>query len=84
MGFTKLSVTIPDETYNEIKELAIKENIKVSHLVSEALDEKAKKMREKELIQRINDVMKDPDIVKEQKLMAKAIADNTDIEELPW
>lgn len=84
MGYAKLSVTIPDKMYKEIKELASRKNIKISHLVSDALAEKAKKMREEALIQQINDVFKDPDLAKEQSLMAEMIADNTDVEELPW
>ena len=68
----------------EIKELALKENIKISHIVSDALAEKTKKMREEALIQQINNVFKDPDVAKEQSLLAEMIADNTDVEELPW
>ena len=45
MGYAKLSVTIPDKMYKEIKELASKENIKISHIVSDALAEKTKKMK---------------------------------------
>ena len=84
MGYAKLSVTIPDKMYKEIKELALKENIKISHIVSDALAEKTKKMREEALIQQINNVFKDPDVAKEQSLLAEMIADNTDVEELPW
>jgi metal-responsive CopG/Arc/MetJ family transcriptional regulator len=84
MGYAKLSVTIPDKMYKEIKEFALKENIKISHIVSDALAEKAKKMREEALIQKINKVFKDPDVVKEQSSLAEMIADNTDVEELPW
>jgi len=84
MGYAKISVTIPDKMYKEIKELASKKNIKLSHLVSGALAEKTKKMKEEALIQQINEVMKDPDVAKEQSAMAKIIADNTDVEELPW
>jgi len=84
MGYAKLSVTIPDKMYEEIKELASRENIKISHLVANALAEKTRKMREEALIQQINDVFKDPDVAKEQSLMAELIADNTDVEELPW
>ena len=84
MGYAKLSVTIPDKMYKEIKELALKENIKISHIVSDALAEKTKKMREEALIQQINNEFKDPDVAKEQSLLAEMIADNTDVEELPW
>ncbi|MBN2062113.1 MAG: hypothetical protein JW882_17030 [Deltaproteobacteria bacterium] len=84
MGYAKLSVTIPDKTYKEIKELASKKNIKLSHLVSDALYEKAVRMKEEALIQQINEVFNDPDVANEQGVMAKMIADNTEVEELPW
>ncbi len=84
MGHSKMSVTIPDEMYREIKELALRKKIKLSHLVADALAEKAKKMKEQEFIERINEVFEDPEVAKEQTLMAETIADNTDVEELPW
>jgi len=84
MGHSKMSVTIPDEMYREIKELALRKKIKLSHLVADALAEKAKKMKEQEFIERINEVFDDPEVAKEQTLMADIIADNTDVEELPW
>lgn len=84
MGYAKLSVTIPDELYDEIKSLAVKKNIKLSHLVADALAEKAKKIKEEEFIQQVNDIFEDPDVAEEQTKMANMIADNTGFEELPW
>ena len=84
MGYAKLSVTIPEDMYKEIKGLASKKNIKISHFVSDAIAEKTRKMKEEALIQQINEVVSNPDISKEQKAMADMIADNTDLEELPW
>ncbi len=84
MGYTKLSVTIPEEMYEEIKGLALKRKCKISHFVSEALAEKTKKMKGEALIQQINEVLNDQDILNEQSDMANMIADNTDLEELPW
>jgi len=84
MGYSKMSVTIPDEMYKEIKELAAREKIKLSHLVADALAEKARKMKEEVFVQRINEIFGDPEVAEEQKLMAETIADNTDVEELPW
>lgn len=84
MGHAKLSVTIPDDIYKEIKILAAKEKIKLSHLVTDALAEKTKRMKEDELIQRINMVFEDPEVAEGQIKMANLIADNTDVEELPW
>jgi len=84
MGHAKLSVTIPDDIYKEIKMLAAKEKMKLSHLVTDALAEKTKRMREDEFIQQINMVFDDPEVAEEQIKMANLIADNTNVEELPW
>ena len=84
MGYAKLSVTIPDEMYKEIKQLALRKNIKVSHLVSDALAEMARKMREQAIIEQINNVFQDSHAAEEHRLMGQTIAENTDVEELPW
>ena len=84
MGYSKLSVTIPDHTYREIKELATRKKTKLSHLVAEALLEKVQKLREEMLIERINAVFDDPDVKNEQILMAETIAETTNVEEMPW
>ncbi len=84
MGHSKISVTIPDELHNEIRALASGENIKLSHLVTEALSEKLKRMKEDAYIQRINKVFEDPDVENEQKRLAELIADHTDMEEMSW
>lgn len=84
MGYAKMSVTIPDEMYKEIKAFASQKNIKLSHLVTEALAEKAQKLNEEALLEKINTVFKDPEVAAEQRDMAEAIADGTDVEELPW
>lgn len=84
MGYAKLSVTIPDEMYDEIKSLALKKNIKLSHLVADALAEKAQRIKEEEFIQQVNNVFDDPDVAKEQTEMANMIAGSTDLDELPW
>ncbi len=84
MGYSKLSVTIPDQTYRQIKELAAGKHIKLSHLVAEALSEKVLKLREEILLERINAAFADPKIKREQMLMAETIAENTNVEEMPW
>ena len=84
MGHSKLSVTIPDEIYKDINEMASKEKVKLSHLVTEALVDKLRKKREESYIQQINKAFEDNEIVEEQRQMAELIADNTDVEELPW
>ena len=84
MGHSKLSVTIPDDIYNQINEFASRENIKLSHLVSEALAEKLRMEKEKAYIQQINEVFEDEEVTEEQRRMADIIADNTDVQEMPW
>ncbi len=84
MGHSKISVTIPDEIYNDINEMASRANVKVSHLVTEALVDKLRKKKEESYIQEINKAFEENEIVEEQRQMAELIADNTDVEELPW
>jgi len=84
MGHSKLSVTIPDEIYDQINEIASKEKIKLSHLVTEALVEKLRMNREQAYLQQVNEVFKDAEVVEEQRRMAETIADSTNVAELPW
>lgn len=84
MGYSKISVTIPDDTYREIRELASRKKMKLSHLVADALAEKTRRMKEEAFVQSINELFDDPEMAEEQHLMAEAIASNTDVKELPW
>ena len=84
MGHSKISVTIPDEIYNSINKIASKEKVKLSHLVTEALVDKLREKREEAYIQEVNKAFEDNEIAEEQRQMANLIADNTDVEELPW
>ena len=84
MGHSKLSVTIPDEIYDQINEIALKRKIKLSHLVTEALIEKLRIKREHDYTKQVNEVNNDAKVAEEQHLMAEIIADNTSVDELPW
>lgn len=84
MGHSRISVTIPDEIYNEINRLTLKEHIKLSHFVTQALIEKLRRNREAIFIEKVNEVFKDTAVQKEQRRMAELIADNTEVQELPW
>lgn len=84
MGYAKVSVTIPQEIYQGIKDFSLKNNVKLSHLVAEALSEKLRRMKEEALINEINRVYDDPEVSEEQRRMAESIAENTEVEELPW
>ena len=84
MGHSKMSVTVPEEILREIKEISFARKTKLSHLVTEALTEKVKKIKEQAIISRINEVFKDPAIDAVQQSMAEDISNNMDIQELPW
>jgi metal-responsive CopG/Arc/MetJ family transcriptional regulator len=84
MGYSRISVTIPDEMYNDMKEFTSRDRIKISHLVAEAIADKLRKIKEEKFVQQVNEVFKNPEAGKEQRLMAEAIVDNADLEELPW
>jgi ribosomal protein L5 len=53
MGRSKLSVTISEQTYKDIKSFAAIKKMKISHLVEEALEEKTRKLKEEELLHQI-------------------------------
>ncbi len=84
MGHSKMSVTVPDEILKEIKEISTSRNTRLSHLVTEALLDKIKEIKEEAFISRINEVFQDPEVAGEQRVMAEDIANNTDVHELPW
>ena len=84
MGYAKISVTIPQEIYHGVKDFSLKNDVKLSHLVAEALSEKLRRLKEAALINEINRVYDDPEVSEEQRKMAESIAENTDVEELPW
>ena len=84
MGHAKMSVTVPEEIFREIKEISVARKTKLSHLVTEALTEKIKKIKEQAIISRINEVFNDPEVDLSQQSMAEDIANNMDIQELPW
>ena len=84
MGHSKMSVTVPEEIFREIKEISSIRKTKLSHLVTEALTEKIKKIKEQAIISRLNEVFKDPEVDAAQQSMAEDIANNMDIQELPW
>ncbi len=84
MGYAKISVTVPQEVYEEIRDFSSRNGVKLSHLVTEALSDKLRKMRDEALLEQINRAYGDPKVSEEQRLMAESIADNIDVGELPW
>ena len=84
MGHSKMSVTVPDKVLKEIKEISNSRNTRLSHLVTEALLDKINKIKEETFISRVNEVFQDPEVAREQRVMAEDIANNTDVHELPW
>jgi hypothetical protein len=69
--------------YTGNKRACFQKNIKLSHLVAEALSEKTRKMKEESFVERINQGCGDPEVAQESHRMAETIADNMDLEELP-
>ncbi len=84
MGYAKVSVTIPQEVYEEIKNVSSRNNVKLSRLVTEAISDKLRRIKEQDLIDQINKVYDDPEVSAEQRRVAESIADTTEVEELPW
>ena len=84
MPQAKLSVTVPKEMLDEIRKEAANRKTKLSHLVTEALSEKIKRLKEEAFVSQLNKVFEDPEIAKAQRRMADDIATNADIGELPW
>ena len=84
MAHSKMSVTVPEDILNEIKKMAVSREKKVSHLVTEALTDIIKKFKEDAFVSQINRVFDDPEVTREHRKMADDIANNTNIEELPW
>lgn len=84
MGYEKISITIPDDIYKEIKELSEQRAIKLSHLVTRALADEIRKSKEEAFITCINKIFEDTAVAHEQHLMAEDITDSMDVEELPW
>lgn len=84
MGYEKISITIPDDIFREIKELSERRAIKLSHLVTKALADEIRKSKEEAFLECINKIFEDTEVAEEQGLMAKDIADSMEVEELPW
>ncbi len=84
MPQARMSVTVPKEMLDEIKKEAANRKTKLSHLVTEAIAEKIKKIKEEAFVSQLNKVFEDPEIATEQRRMAEDIANNTDVKELPW
>ena len=84
MAHSKISVTVPEEVLDEIKKIAANRETKISHLVTEALTEKIRKVNEEAFVSRINKIFKDPEVIKDQRKMADDIVNNTNVKELPW
>ncbi len=85
MGYSKITVSIPDTIYNEMQSLISEKKIRLSHLVTEAIADKLEKLKQDEaFFQQMNKAFEDDEVAEEQHFMAELIANNTDVEELPW
>jgi predicted transcriptional regulator len=84
MGTSRLSVTVPDDIFAEIRNIAERRKSKLSKVVTEAIAEKIGRIKEEEFIARINKFYDDPVVGEEQRSMGEDIASSMDVEELPW
>lgn len=84
MGYSRLSITVPDELFEELKVMAKKKQVKLSHLVTDAIREKNNKLKEEAFVQQVNEVFSDQEVREEQLRIAADITKTTDLEELPW
>jgi metal-responsive CopG/Arc/MetJ family transcriptional regulator len=84
MNYKKISITIPNELYEGLKEITYRERSKISRVVAEAIAEKLARIEEEIYIQRINAAFEDKEIAREQKNIAELITESTDVSELPW
>lgn len=84
MGYSRLSITVPDELFEELKVMAKKKKVKISHLVTDAIREKNNKLKEEAFVQQVNEVFSDQEVREEQLRIAADITKTTDLEELPW
>ena len=84
MNYKKISVTIPNPLYEELKKITDRERSKLSRIVAEAIAEKLVRIEEQIYLQKVNAAFEDPEIDNEQKNIAELIAESTDLRELPW
>ena len=84
MGYSRLSITVPDELFAELKVMAKKRKIKVSHLVTDAIREKNNRLKEEAFVQQVNEIFSDREVQVEQSRIAEDIARTIDLKELPW
>ena len=84
MNYKKISVTIPNPLYEELRKITDRERSKLSRIVAEAIAEKIVRIEEQIYLQKLNAAFEDPEINKEQKNIAELIAESTDLRELPW
>ena len=84
MNTARLSITVPQEIYQEMKIFTSQSKIRMSRLIIEAVSEKLGKIRQEEFVRKVNQAFSDPDTADEQHLTTELIAQNTDLKELLW
>ena len=84
MGYSRLSITVPDELFEELKAMAKKKKVKLSHLVTDAIREKNNRLKEETFVQQVNEFFSDQEVRAEQSRIAEDIARTTDLKEMPW
>ena len=84
MNYKKVSITIPNQLYEELKKITDRERSKISRIVADAIAEKLVRVEEEIYLKKVNAAFEDPEVIKEQKNIAELIAESTDVRELPW
>jgi hypothetical protein len=60
------------------------EKIKLSHLVTQAIVNQLKKLKNERYIRKVNSAFNDHDIFNEQHKMAELVAENINTKDLEW
>jgi len=84
MGYHRLSVTVPDDVFQQLKAFASARKMKVSHIVAEAIAEKNRRLREESFVEAVNEAFGEATVREDQAAMAEAVATHTAVDELPW
>jgi len=82
MSSSQINVFLPDRLFNELTNFIVEENLKLSHVVTEAISNQLHKMRNERYITRLNNAFESSEIIQEQHEMAELMTSS--VEELEW
>ena len=84
MPTSKITVTVPAPLAAEAGKLCTEKDIKLSHLVSEALADKVRSLKEENYVRRINRIFSLPTSVERHRLSVPPSPRKKDLREFPW